>query len=62
MDRINKLRILIEELRSESFSDQYGLADWVETNEIYKDTMEILSKESDFYLKLLKEIKEFEGL
>lgn len=50
--RLNKLKELVEEIKSDSFSDQYHFAD---SN---KDMlMEKLSNESAFYQKILKQIE-----
>lgn len=59
IERLIKLKILVDELRNESFGDQYSIADWVDKNEGLNSNMKKLSKESEFYQKILIEIKEF---
>ncbi len=51
-ERLIKLKTLVEEIKSDSFSDQYSIAD-TDNNKL----MEKLSRESHFYQKILNQIE-----
>jgi hypothetical protein len=57
-ERLTKLRELIEQLKGESFGEQYGLADWAESDPKINEQLNDLSKETAFYQKLLRELEE----
>lgn len=56
-ERLNKLKELLEELKSNSYGDQYGLADFVETNKSAEQRMNELAAESALYQKMLNDIE-----
>jgi hypothetical protein len=56
-ERLTRLKSLLEELKENCYADQYGIADWVETNKSAKLKMEKLSSESYFYQKTIDTIK-----
>ena len=55
-ERLEKLKILLEELQNHSHADQYGIADLVETNPKLKERMNTLASESEFYQNSLDKI------
>ena len=55
-ERIRKAKEMLLILLSESFGQQYGLADFVETDENAKEAMDELALESDLYQRIIKEI------
>jgi len=51
-ERIKELTDLLERLRSESYGDQYGIADFIETDPKLQKDMDELAAESDMYTKM----------
>jgi len=51
-ERLKSLNSLVEKLLSESFSDQYSIADFIEDNPQLAKRMEILATESSLYQKI----------
>jgi hypothetical protein len=56
IERLNKLKTLLEELKSESLSEQYGFADFIESSKQAKKEMDKLNFETFFYIRFLKEV------
>jgi hypothetical protein len=60
-ERLNRLKELTKELLDDSYADQYGIADFVETDKRAKKAIDNLATESAFYQKMLKNIDELNG-
>ncbi len=58
-ERLNSLKKLLQENLDNSYSDQYGIADFVEGNEKLSAWMDKLSAESEFYQNMLRQISAF---
>lgn len=57
-ERLQKLKRLLEELKSDSFGAQYGIADFAEKNTEVDNQLKVLARESAFYQMLLKELED----
>ncbi len=55
-ERIRKAKEVLLLLLSESFGQQYGMADFVEGNDEVTKAIDELAVESDLYQRLIKEI------
>ena len=56
-ERLNNLMRVIEELKGDAYSEQYGIADDVDSNVNASKQMDQLCSETEFYRRILNEIK-----
>lgn len=59
--RVQSLREYIQELRGQSFGEQYGLADFTEDDVAIKEKLDSLAKETEAYKKMLDRIDDLIG-
>ncbi len=59
-ERLEKLKALLDELRSDAFGDCYGIADFIDEYPYLKIQSEKLSAEISIYDKALKDIENFQ--
>lgn len=55
--RMQSLRKYVQELRGQSYGEQYGLADFAEGDVSIKEKLDALSKETEAYKKMLGRIE-----
>ncbi len=55
-ERLHNVKSIIKEMLDYSFDEQRGLADFVESNQVARNKMNRLAKESETYQKFIKDI------
>lgn len=58
-ERLEQLKKLLEDMRSDSFTDQYAIADFVKDNKSNYKALNELAEESQFYTKLINQTNQF---
>jgi len=56
-ERLEKLKILLEELKSDSYAEQYGICDFVDRHPNIKAKSDQLAEECAFYQNTLDKIE-----
>jgi hypothetical protein len=60
-ERLEQLKKLLFELKSDSYSDQYAIADFIQGDGKNEKAIQQLSAESELYLKLITKIDAFKS-